>query len=67
MPSTNQYPFGPLPRKLILAGRYGKPTRQIKQDKDIPVLVTPVLQNDEERGEGDSTNSRLHRLLGGNK
>lgn len=67
MPSTNQYPFEPLPRRLIFSGRWKRPVRQIKQDKDVPVLTVPPVQTDDERGEGDSVNSRLHRLMKGDK
>lgn len=58
MPNTSDYPFNqsPPPRKLVIAGRLSK-------DKPIRVLRTPKLQSDAERGQGDSINARLHRLL----
>lgn len=59
MPNTNDYPLGTsqVPkRRLIVAGRLSKTT-------PVRVLRTPPVQNDLERGEGESTNARLHRLL----
>lgn len=73
MPVSN-YPFdNRVPRRLIIAGRYGHPSRQINagerpgEPTEVPVLRTPAIQSDSERGEGDSTNSRMHRIIGGAK
>lgn len=52
--STDRVPV----RKLVLAGRYKK--------RPIVRTITPTrgaVQNDEERGQGDSINARLHRIL----
>jgi len=75
MSSTNNYPFNqerPV-RRLIIAGKYGHPSRQINagerpgEPAEVPVLTVKPCQTDQERGEGDSTNSRMHRLCGSKK
>ena len=69
----NSYPFnGEQPvRRCVLRGRYKGEPRPINagerpgEPAEVPVLRVPPCQTDEERGEGDSVNSRLHRLIGG--
>ena len=70
----NQYPFeghAPVVTRLPLrrwAANEIAAYRKRKAERDapeVPVLVVPPVQTDEERGEGDSTNSRLHRILRG--
>lgn len=54
--------------RLLVDEHHRKRQPQAKpQQGEIPVLRTPVLQSDAERGEGDSINSRLHRLIRGAK
>jgi hypothetical protein len=82
MKTTEGYPMSTsqVPRRLIIAGHWGHTTRQLPSNApegketppqgdsgEVPVLITPPIQNDRERGEGDSTNSRLHRLTRGDK
>jgi hypothetical protein len=65
---TSQYPFNPrVPtRTVVLRGKYRKPRRTNTAPPTGEMLrqeVTPPIQTDEERGQGDSTNARLHRIL----
>ena len=69
---VSQYPLGNsrLPvRRVVLRGRWGgrrakdAPEPAVAPAIEVPVLVVPPVQNDEERGMGDSTNARLHRIL----
>jgi len=46
--------------------RLGKIASKKRREPDeVRVLVTPPVQTDQERGEGDSINARLHRILHG--
>jgi hypothetical protein len=58
--STDRVPT----RKLVIAGRYKK-LKQIQAERNVPVLVVPPVQTDEERGQGDSINAKMHRILNG--
>jgi|SRR6185503_850962 len=64
----NQYPFDshvPL-RRVVLRGVYRQPKRIATAPLTGEVLMrelNPPLLSDEERGQGDSVNARLHRIL----
>lgn len=65
--STSQYPFDPrVPRTVVLRGKYHKPRRIDTAPPTDEVLrreLTPPILSDDERGQGDSINARLHRIL----
>ena len=78
---VSNYPFnGEAPKRtVVLRGTYnvlskykGKP-RPINagerpgEPAEVPVLTVKPCQTDAERGEGDSTNSRMYRLCGSKK
>ena len=69
----SQYPFDSrVPRKLVIAGKYKRKLTQLKEQADrkrggTMRELTPPLQSDEERGQGDSTNARLHRIIRGTR
>ena len=62
---TNRVPV----RQTVLRGRWSgyRRRRQRAEAVEVPVLITPPVQTDEERGQGDSTNARLHKLLRGDR
>ena len=69
---TSNYPFdSQVPtRTVVLRGKYKRPTRINTAPPTGEVLrreLTPPILTDAERGQGDSINARLHRLIGGIK
>lgn len=75
MNNPSQYPFDPrVPRRVIVAetGTVAEVKAKLEQlaetaakkRRDVPVLTVPPVQTPEERGQGNSTNARLHRLIG---
>jgi hypothetical protein len=77
MIEDNGYPFATdrCPRTIIFAesGTVAEIREKLEQLAGVAKIKrgltrreqTPPVQNDHERGEGDSINSRLHRLIGG--
>ena len=68
----NGHPFATdqLPRRIVvLRGRWKgkrKPAESVTTPDEVLMCeLAPRLQSDIERGEGDSINSRMHRLIGG--
>jgi hypothetical protein len=67
---TSNYPFDSrVPtRTVVLRGKYRRPKRTNTAPPTGEVLMrelTPPLMTDDERGQGDSVNARLHRILKG--
>ena len=73
--NINQYPFGPLPRRTILVGQKkgGRLRAELvrlagiadRKRLSLRSEITPPLMSDEERGQGNTRNAQMHRLLHG--